>query len=169
MTGDAFDAAAAAAADASAPPAASAAPFPDDVISRLLRRIVRSGGLLEPHSHAGTKASLSELLALGDLVEAPGLTQAELGERLALEKSTVSRLVAGMQRRGWVRRERDPANRRYVRLRLTREGESAAAAIGAELHERHRVMLAALTAEESKALTVGLTALARVIGQDRDR
>ncbi len=138
--------------------------FPDDVLSRLLRRLVRSGGLLEPHTHAGVAASLSEVLALGELADAPGMTQAELGELLALEKSTVSRLVVGMERRGWVSRERDEANRRFVRLHLTADGQAVARRIGEHFHSRHAQMIEALTPEELTALGVGLTALARVIG-----
>jgi DNA-binding MarR family transcriptional regulator len=138
-------------------------PFPDDVISTMLRRLVRSGGLLEPHDHAAVHASLSEILALRELVERPGMAQNELAERLGLEKSTVSRLVAGMEQRGWVRRDRDPENRRYVRVALTPDGDEIAHALGTRLHEHHRILLSGLTASELDALTVGLTALARVI------
>jgi DNA-binding MarR family transcriptional regulator len=140
-----------------------AAPFPDDVISMVLRRLVRSGGLLEPHEHAGVHASLSELLALRELVEHPGMAQNDLAERLGLEKSTVSRLVAGMEQRGWVSRDRDPENRRYLRLTLTADGDETARRIGRRLQEHHRGVLGALTESELHALTVGLTALARVI------
>jgi DNA-binding MarR family transcriptional regulator len=139
--------------------------FPDDVISTLLRRLVRAGGLLEPHDHPGVHASLSEILAMRELVDMPGLAQNDLADRLGLEKSTVSRLVAGLERRGWVRRDRDPGNRRYLRLSLTDEGAATARLIGRHLHEHHRAMLAGLTHGELEALVVGLTALARVLSE----
>jgi DNA-binding MarR family transcriptional regulator len=63
------------------------------------------------------------LLELG---RATGLTQTELGARLRLDKSTVSRLVAGLERRGWLRRERAIADRRAVCLRLTPAGVAMA-------------------------------------------
>jgi DNA-binding MarR family transcriptional regulator len=141
------------------------APFPDDVISTVLRRLVRSGGLLEPHDQAGVHASLSEVLALRELIEHPGMAQNELAERLGLDKSTVSRLVAGMEQRGWVSRDRDPGNRRYLRLTLTADGDQTARRIGTRLREHHRTMLGGLSPSELDALTVGLTALARVIEQ----
>lgn len=141
--------------------------FPDDIISTVLRRLVRSEGLLEPHDHAGLRVSVSEILTLQTLVEQPGIPQNDLAERLGLEKSTVSRLVAGMEQRGWVARDRDPENRRYVRLALTAQGHDMARRIGSGLREHHRVMLGRLTASELHALTVGLTALARVIEQMR--
>ena len=45
--------------------------FPEDVISTMLRRLVRAGGLLEPHDHPGAHASLSEILAMRELAETP--------------------------------------------------------------------------------------------------
>lgn len=137
-------------------------PFPDDVLGRLLRRVVRFGGFLQPQSH-GVLASVSETMALGEMAAAGTLSQRELGDLLALEKSTVSRLVVGMEQRGWLTRERDPANRRFTRLQLTDDGRTAAARIGQELHARHRALLSAMTSSEHEALLVGLTALARVL------
>ena len=76
-------------------------PFPDDDLRRSLRRLVRLGGLLEPHSHhhAGLHMSLSEMMALGELADVESMSQQELGQLLGLEKSTVSRLVVGLQHR----------------------------------------------------------------------
>lgn len=140
-------------------------PFPDDVLGRLVRRVVRSGGFLEPQNHGDVLVSVSETMALGEMAAAGTLSQRELGDLLALEKSTVSRLVVGMEQRGWLTRERDPANRRFTRLQLTADGRTAASQIGQELHARHRALLSAMTSPEHEALLVGLTALARVLEQ----
>ena len=137
--------------------------FPDDELSRGLRRVVRLAGLLEPHDHIGLDVSLSEVIALAELAEVEAVSQQALADLLALEKSTISRLAAGLERRGWLARQRDPANRRYYRLGLTPEGRDVARRIGAELHERHAVLLGAMTAEERAALTLGLTALGRAV------
>ena len=142
-----------------------AQPFPDDELRRLLRWLVRFGGLLEPHDHDGVRASASEVFALGELVEAGPLTQQQLGERLGLEKSTVSRLAAGLERRGWLERVRDPANRRYYRLAITPAGATAAKRIGAHFSRQHEHLFAELTDEERDALLRGLSGLARVMEQ----
>jgi DNA-binding MarR family transcriptional regulator len=139
--------------------------FPDDVISRLLRRLVRFGGPLDPHEHGGMQASISEVAALRELSTVSMLTQQELGELLGLEKSTVSRLVSGMEGRGWLIRERDPHNRRFTRLRLTADGRTIAARIGRQLTDRHHALFSALTAAERQAVVVGFTALARALDQ----
>jgi DNA-binding MarR family transcriptional regulator len=139
--------------------------FPDDVISHLLLRLIRSGAVLEPHDHGGVQASLSEVFALRELASGDGLSQNELARRLALEKSTVSRLVAALERRGWVDRARDEQNRRFVRLRLNNAGREAAQRLGEHFREHHRVLLARLSAKEREALRTGLNALARVIAE----
>ena len=138
--------------------------FPDDELRRVLQRLIRLGGLLEAHSHPGDHRSLSEVMALGELAEVDSMSQQDLAQLLGLEKSTVSRLVAGLERRGWVARERDPGNRRFYRLQLTDTGREVANRIGRDLRDHHARLLAALTPDEITALTVGLSALARAAG-----
>ena len=145
-------------------------PFPDDDLRRALQRLVRLGGLLEhPHDHAGLQVSMSEIMALGELADVESMSQQELGQLLGLEKSTVSRLVAGLQHRGWLGRERDPANRRFYRLQLTAEGRTVADRIGQDLRTHHEQLLGAMTPDEREALTIGLTGLARALAAGHPR
>ena len=141
--------------------------FPDDELRRLLQHLIRVGGMLEPnpapHEHAGVRVSMSEVFALGELSEGISLSQHELGARLGLEKSTVSRLAAGMEQRGWISREREPANRRLYRLSLTDEGRDVARRVGDDLRAHHAGLLEQLTQAEREGLAVGLAALVRVL------
>jgi DNA-binding MarR family transcriptional regulator len=139
----------------------AATPFPDDRLRRLLQQLAQAGGLLEVHDHGGIRVSVSEVFALGELSDTGTLSQRDLATRLGLEKSTVSRLAAGMERRGWLVRERDPGNRRLYRLRLTPEGHAAARTVGEDLHARHAALFAALTPHERAGLEVGLAGLIR--------
>jgi DNA-binding MarR family transcriptional regulator len=143
--------------------------FPDDDLRRALRRLVRHGNLLEPHQHAGLRVSLSEMMALGELADVESMSQQDLGQLLGLEKSTVSRLAAGLQRRGWVGRERDPSNRRFYQLQLTPEGRTVANRMGHALRAHHEQLLGALTADERDALTIGLAGLARALASNPPR
>lgn len=47
------------------------------------------------------------------LLNGDGMTQGQLGEQLGLEKSSVSRLLDGLERRDWVVRTRDPKDSRH--------------------------------------------------------
>jgi len=107
------------------------------------------------------QVSGSEARALIELVKARGIAQGELAGLLGLEKSTVSRLAAGLERKGWIRRGRDEGNQRYVRLYLTAEGGVVATRLWDAWQSRQARILAALSAEERAGLSAGLRGLVR--------
>jgi DNA-binding MarR family transcriptional regulator len=109
----------------------------------------------------GAAVSASEARALIELVAARGIAQGELGSLLGLEKSTVSRLAAGLERKGWIRRGRDEGNQRYVRLYLTQEGGVIAAQLWRAWQSRQARILGSLSAEERAGLSAGLRGLVR--------
>lgn len=53
------------------------------------------------------------------LLDGDAITQKQLGEQLYLEKSSVSRLLDGLERRGWIVRTRDPKDSRQKRIAPT--------------------------------------------------
>ena len=53
------------------------------------------------------------------------MTATAIGVHSAMHKTKVSRAVAALQRRKWLARETDPADRRVERLTLTRAGRTA--------------------------------------------
>lgn len=105
--------------------------------------------------------STSEARALIELLAARGIAQGQLAVLLGLEKSTVSRLAAGLERKGWLRRGRDEENQRYVRLYLTPEGRVIAARVWQAWQSRQARILASLSAEERAGLATGLRGLVR--------
>jgi DNA-binding MarR family transcriptional regulator len=115
----------------------------------------------DPAQAAIPALSASEARALIELVAARGIAQGQLGTLLGLEKSTVSRLAAGLERKGWVRRGRDEVNQRYIRLYLTPEGSQVAARVWSAWQTRQARILATLTAEERAGLASGLRGLIR--------
>jgi DNA-binding MarR family transcriptional regulator len=141
--------------------------FPDDELRQGLQQLIRLSRILEPHGGATTHASLSEVMALGELTDVEAMSQHELARRLGLEKSTVSRLVTGLVDRGWLSRTRNPDNRRLYRLQLTHDGQAAARQIGTQLRARHTELLNGLTAAERHGLTIGLAGIARVLKNQR--
>jgi DNA-binding MarR family transcriptional regulator len=105
--------------------------------------------------------SASEARALIELLTARGIAQGQLAALLGLEKSTVSRLAAGLERKGWLRRGRDEGNQRFVRLYLTPEGRAIAAQVWQAWQSRQARILAGLSAEERAGLSAGLRGLVR--------
>jgi DNA-binding MarR family transcriptional regulator len=105
--------------------------------------------------------SASEARALTELLAAHGIAQGQLAALLGLEKSTVSRLAAGLESKGWIRRGRDEQNHRYVRLYLTPQGRAVADRLWQAWQSRQERILADLTAEERAGLALGLRGVLR--------
>ena len=111
---------------------------------------------------AGVPAvTASEARALTELLAAHGIAQGQLAALLGLEKSTVSRLAAGLESKGWIRRGRDEQNHRYVRLYLTPRGRAVADRLWQAWQSRQERILAGLTAEERAGLALGLRGVLR--------
>ena len=133
-------------------------------LHELLMDLIRAAGLLQTDRLIpGHPVSMSQAFTLHELDAGAPLSQRELAERLGLEKSTVSRMAADLEKRGLLRRERDPTNRRLYRLRLTDEGRAVHSTIAGGFHAQFVHWTAALTEAERGGLLTGLPALVRVI------
>ena len=129
---------------------------------QLLMDVFREMGAHRPEQLLpGWSLSLSEIYALGIVAERAPLSQQELGDALALEKSSVSRLVQQLEQRGWVTRERDARDSRLRLLRLSEQGARMTAEMQRRMHERHAEAFNQLTPEEQNGLVRGLAALRR--------
>ena len=133
---------------------------------RLLLRVVSPAAVPGGDAVGVATVSVSEARALTELLAARGIAQGQLAALLGLEKSTVSRLAAGLERKGWIRRGRDEANQRYIRLYLTPEGRALAGRVWRAWWSRQARILADLSAEERAGLAVGLRGLARSLAAE---
>jgi DNA-binding MarR family transcriptional regulator len=130
----------------------------------LFMELVRAGGLLQADQAVpGHQISVSQAFALHELDTDTPLSQRDLAERLRLEKSSVSRMAAEMERKGLLVRERDPANRRLYRLRLTDRGRALHAGMRGSFHQQYVRWVAEMTPAEREALVIGLTGFLRVM------
>jgi DNA-binding MarR family transcriptional regulator len=94
-------------------------------------------------------------------LEAPGSSQAELARRLRCDEPSVSRVVAALSRRGWLRASRQEGDRRRVMLALKPAGQALArrlAPIAAEVRAEVEAPLGPAEREQVRE------ALARVAG-----
>lgn len=138
-----------------------------ELLHQLVMDLLHVAGLLQAdQSLHGARISMSQAFGLHELDTDRPLSQRELAERLNLEKSTVSRMVAEMEREGLVVRERDSANRRFYRLRLTQAGRDRHAAIATGMHDHFNRAVSAMSAAERDALLTGLPALVKAMRDD---
>jgi len=127
---------------------------------------VRAFGLHEPEqTPCGQPMSASEAHALSEIARHAPTSQKALGERLRLEKSTVSRLVARLEERTWVRRDPHPGDGRSALLALTPEGRQAADRLEAARTEKFRELFAAIPDDERVAVLHALTTLTRALDE----
>jgi DNA-binding MarR family transcriptional regulator len=113
-----------------------------DALQSKLIAFVREFGLHRPDmTPCGVELSVSQAHAVTELDGGP-IAQSELGNRLRLTKSTVSRLVGQLDERGWIARDHgESSDGRVVTIRLTTAGSEVAARIAEARRERmHRLL-----------------------------
>ncbi len=122
--------------------------------------LVRAFGWHRPdQTPCGTAVPISEAHALIELARQETLPQHELGARLGLEKSTVSRLVGQLESRGWVQRQRQERDGRSVAVSLTEKGRQAEEQLAVARTEFFARLLAAIPEEKRRDMRDGLDLL----------
>jgi MarR family transcriptional regulator for hemolysin len=114
-------------------------------VARMMRssfdRRVRRIGLTRP-----------QWLVLSLLHHRPGVSQTELAEMLEVERAVAGRMIDRLERRRWVVRRPDPADRRVKRLFLTAEARGVQAEMGRIAEEMLDDAMALLGDGEREAL-----------------
>ncbi|MGN8197440.1 MarR family winged helix-turn-helix transcriptional regulator [Salinisphaera sp. RV14] len=136
--------------------------LPDSIRTRLPYLLARAHqrqlDVLARHTAAFDIAGRDYAVML--LLEAhPRLWQSQIAEALGLDRTTVTYLVDGLEKRDWVARQRDPADRRAHVVGLTDAGEQALADIKPAVIEAKKELLAPLSDDEQDQLRDLLTRL----------
>ena len=85
--------------------------------------------------------SVTQCYALETLVEHGPLRLSALAERLFLDKSTTSRVVASLVKKGYVEQSADAQDGRAIALSATRKGRTLCARITGDLVDQQRQLL----------------------------
>lgn len=96
--------------------------------------------------------TVTQWRALGVLFHEAVVTPSELVRRLEIEAPSVTSLINGMERKGWVTRERSTTDGRVKKLHLTARGRRKIAGAKEAMVPIERRMAATLTADEQAAL-----------------
>jgi MarR family transcriptional regulator, organic hydroperoxide resistance regulator len=101
------------------------------------------------------------------LWEGDGQTVGKLGARLSLESNTLTPLLKRLETLGYIKRNRDPADERQVRVRMTESGRALHAQA---LHIPGCILAASgLDARTAKKLMTGIAALRRTLEDHNPR
>ena len=96
-----------------------------------------------------------------------GLHPSELSNHLAVTRNTVSTLLGGLERQGYITRELDPEDKRRFVIRLTPVGRDAVERCSVPLFSHLQTLLNPVEHEQRVALVQGLMGLQRAIIQIR--
>jgi DNA-binding MarR family transcriptional regulator len=135
-----------------------------EVFQEALMSIVRGLGLHRPDATpCGFPVSLAEACAMVALQRAEPMPQRDLAQGLNLDKSTVSRLVADLEERGWIVREKAEHDARVTLLRRTATGADKSQAISAARNERLGGLLDHIPLAQRAQVVEAIQVLAEVV------
>lgn len=106
----------------------------------------RIGRLLRP-----LKVSAAGGLVLGQLRDHGAMSPSELGDRLIVTRATVTGLVDSLERRGFVRRSANPADRRSLLVEITPMGLEVVQQVRAIIHRNETAWMGVLSDAEIQA------------------
>lgn len=98
-------------------------------------------------------------------VDNTALSQSQLSSLLAVDASDMVRLVDSLENLGWVKRDRDPKDRRRQIVTATKKGSKALGTLAAEVADAEDRALDASSAKQLKSLKK----LSKAILQDEDQ
>lgn len=128
---------------------------------RAVSRLIRVYQAMDRQDICCYDVSVSQCWALEVICEHGPLTLNELAGRLLLDKSTASRVVTALERKGYATRRRDPAERRAVQLEATASGRDLWDAIEHDIMARDGAILQELDPARRQSVTRVIDELAR--------
>jgi MarR family transcriptional regulator, 2-MHQ and catechol-resistance regulon repressor len=131
-------------------------------------KLSRALNTLDTHLSSGlARAGLSESQfgVLEALLHVGPLHQCDLAERILKTSGNMTMVIGNLERRGLVRRSRSTGDRRFIEVRLTREGEQLVRKVFPPHAERLTRLMASLSEGEQRTLgrlcrKLGLAAVA---------
>jgi len=134
------------------------------------RFYTRKIGLLDKHL-PGSALSLPEARVLYEIAQShgPGPTAADLCRALAMDKAHMSRVVARLRSKKYVRGVVSAANARRLRLALTLTGKEAFASVDRGAQQQIEAMIGPLDAAAKARLIGAMNDIRAVLRDDLDR
>ena len=108
--------------------------------------------------------SVTQCYALEAVVLDGPMTLNELAARLYLDKSTASRVVDALEKKGYVRRTESPDDRRALHLVATEDGRALHGRIESDILAQERSLLADFAPEVRQSMSRLILQLARAAG-----
>ena len=130
-------------------------------LHRLTKELIRRYQFRDWNQICCYGISISQCHILDVLAEEGDLTMQQLAKRMFKSVSTMTRVVSQRVRRGYVKRRKDPEDRRVVHVSITPQGKAVVAAINRDLIETQKAILQAIPSDQWAGAFKLLEALAQ--------
>lgn len=138
--------------------------LPGELLREVARLYTRAQRVVAECCRTGT----TQCQLLVELGRSGPLPLSELGARLSLEKSWVSRAVDGLVERGWATKEPNPLDARSWLVTLTAEGDDRVRELNATLDNHAERVLEHLNERDRAAVEKSLLLLLKALREDVD-
>ena len=136
------------------------------MLRELLRTLIRKLGVLERSEAGCCDMTLSQCNALIEIGRAGVLSVNQLADKLNLDKSTISRVSDKLVLDGLLLRQEDPNDRRYVVLKLTKQGMQSYTNLEQRMNAYFEQVMAGVDPAERAAMLRGLQTLAAALNSN---
>ena len=135
-------------------------------LRELLRTLIRKLGVLERSEALCCDMTLGQCNALIEVGRAGVLSVNQLADKLNLDKSTISRVSDKLVLDGLLLRQEDPNDRRYVVLKLTKQGMQSYTNLEQRMNAYFEQVMAGVDPAERAAMLRGLQTLAAALNSN---
>ncbi|HEY4371828.1 MAG TPA: bifunctional helix-turn-helix transcriptional regulator/GNAT family N-acetyltransferase [Burkholderiales bacterium] len=153
---------------AAAPDAAAGLAARAQAVRRFNRFYTRQVGALR-EGLLQSAYSLTQVRLLYELAHRDGLSATTLARELGLDGGYLSRMLAGFEKQGLIRKAPSPADARQNILSLTPKGRKTFAPLGQRSQEEAEALLAALAPEEQARLVAAMRSIEQLTAPAEER
>lgn len=130
-----------------------------DVFRTTLKSLLRNLGALDGKKAFCCDCTYTQGHIITEVAVCGSISLNELAGRLNIDKSFMSKSVDDLVRKGFLKREQDPSDRRYVIIRLTEQGEQLYAKIQLQSRNKFAELLAGIQEGDRQLVIKGLEIL----------
>ena len=115
-----------------------------DEVGNLIQSMVRTLQIFERGKLSQQGFTMSQYYTLFNIQQNQTLTMNQLSEKMNLDTSTMSRVVATLERDGYILRERWEEDRRVIKVKLTDKGFITTQELSAEVRGYYQHIIGAI-------------------------
>lgn len=136
-------------------------------LRELIRLLVRNLGILEKDEASCCGITISQCHAIVEVGRTEEVSLNKLSELLGLDKSTMSRTINNLVDSGLAQRELHPEDRRYITIKLTRDGEKTYNNIEDSMDKYYKNIFESIPEEKREQVLESLSLLTEAVKKNK--